>query len=263
MTKLPATHAPPARRSFADEVLQALTEAIEKGVYGLGTLLPAERLLATQFGVSRVVVREAAKKLEQRGLISIRQGIGVRVVNDRARPIQDSFYASLPEEKMRLRQCAQARALIEPELAALAAQNPRRAEFLPRLRAEQDRLRDETEITQAALRDIGFHEIVAEMAGNKVLCLMLASIAELGRLSREHTLREFGAQRAYDFHATILAAIEAGDAEAARQAMRTHLATALGDVFYFPADQPLESAEWTASNPMPKVAGCPQAPPTF
>jgi DNA-binding FadR family transcriptional regulator len=230
MTDTSPTPVLPIRRSSADEVLHALTDAIEKGVYGVGTLLPAERQLATQFGVSRVVVREAAKKLEQRGLISIRQGIGVRVVNDRARPIQDSFYASLPEEKMRLKQCAQARALIEPELAALAAQNLRRAEFLPRLRSTQDRLRDETDIAQAALLDIAFHEMVAEMAGNKVLSLMLASIAELGRLSREHTLKEYGVRRAYDFHEIILAAIEEGHAEAARQAMRTHLAAALGDV---------------------------------
>jgi DNA-binding FadR family transcriptional regulator len=230
MTELPSAPVQPTRRSSAEEVLSALTDAIEKGLYGLGTLLPAERQLATQFGVSRVVVREAAKKLEQRGLISIRQGIGVRVVNDRARPIQDSFYASLPEEKMRLRQCAQARALIEPELAALAAQNPRRTDFLPRLRTTQDRLREEIDISQAALLDIAFHEIVAELAGNKVLSLMLASIAELGRLSREHTLKEYGVRRAYDFHETILAAIESGHAETARLAMKTHLAAALGDV---------------------------------
>jgi GntR family transcriptional repressor for pyruvate dehydrogenase complex len=220
----------PARRSTADEVLHALTGSIEKGDYGVGTLLPAERQLATQFGVSRVVVREVAKKLEQRGLISIRQGVGVRVINNRSRPIQDSFYASLPEEKMRLRQCAQARVLIEPELAALAAENARRAEFLPRLRALQDKLRDETDIPQAALLDIAFHEAVAEMAGNKVLSLMLASVAELGRLSREHTLQEYGVKRAYDFHQTILAAIEVGDANAARHAMKSHLTAALGDL---------------------------------
>jgi GntR family transcriptional repressor for pyruvate dehydrogenase complex len=227
------TDTPPVaatRRSTAEEVLNSLTESIESGQHAVGTLLPAERQLATQFGVSRVVVREAAKKLEQRGLISIRQGIGVRVINNRARPIQDSFYASLPEEKSRLRQCAQARVLIEPELAALAAQNPRRAEFLPRLRTTQERLREETDIPQAALLDIGFHELIAEMAGNKVLSLMLTSIAELGRLSREHTLKEYGVRRAYDFHETILAAIESGHAETARLAMKTHLNAALGDV---------------------------------
>jgi DNA-binding FadR family transcriptional regulator len=224
------TEAPFARRSTAAEVLHAITQAIEQGEYGVGTLLPAERQLATQFGVSRVVVREAAKKLEQRGLISIRQGVGVRVVNNRSRPIQDSFYASVPEEKTRLRQCAQARVLIEPELAALATQNPRRAEFLPRLHAAQERLRDEADVAQAALHDIAFHEVIAEMAGNKVLALMLASVAELGRLSREHTLKEYGVRRAYDFHETIIAAIATGDASAARQAMKTHLTAALGDL---------------------------------
>jgi DNA-binding FadR family transcriptional regulator len=68
------------------------------------------------------------------------------------------------------------------------------------------------------------------MAGNKVLALMLTSVAELGRLSREHTLREFGVRRAYDFHEKILAAITAGDSAAARHAMKTHLVAALGDL---------------------------------
>lgn len=220
----------PGRRSTSDEVLHALTESIEKGEYAVGTLLPAERQLATKFGVSRVVVREAAKKLEQRGLISIRQGIGVRVINNRAQPIADSFYATVPEEKARLRQCAQARVLIEPELAALAAQNPRRSEFIPALRAAQDKLRNETDVSAAALHDIAFHEAVADLAGNKVLALMLRSVAELGRISRELTLREYGVQRAYDFHETILNAIEAGDAAGARHAMLVHLTAALGDV---------------------------------
>lgn len=220
----------PGRRSTASELLRALTDSIEKGVYPVDSLLPAERQLATQYGVSRVVVREAAKKLEQLGLISIRQGIGVRVINNRSRPIQESFFATVPEEKARLRQCAQARVLIEPELAALAAQNPRRSEFIPDLRTAQDRLRAETDVPHAALHDIAFHEAVADLAGNKVLALMLKSVAELGRLSREVTLRQYGFTRAYDFHETILNAIEAGDAAAAREAMRTHLTAALGDI---------------------------------
>ena len=218
------------RHSAADEVLQALTEGIEGGYYQVGGLLPAERKLAQQFGVSRVVVREVAKKLEQRGLISIRQGVGVRVENNRARPIHDSFFALLPEEKSRLQQCAQARMLIEPELARLAAQGARRAELLPRLQAAHGKMEMETDIAKAALLDIAFHEVVAEMAGNKVMAVMLASVAELGRRSREHTLNEYGVKRAWDFHQQILAALEAGDADAAQQAMKTHLNAALGDL---------------------------------
>ena len=230
MSDSPSTHETSGRHSTAEEVLQALTERIEKGRYAVGMLLPAERKLAEQFRVSRVVVREVSKKLEQRGLITIRQGVGVRVLNNRAQPIQDSFFALLPEEKTRLRQCAQARMLIEPEVVALAAQSPRREELLPKLRATQERMQDETDIARAALLDIAFHEGVAEMAGNKVLAVMLASVAELGRRSREHTLNEFGIKRACDFHQRILAALEASDPDTAQQAMKAHLTAALGDL---------------------------------
>ena len=223
------TEAPKSRVSSADEVLGKLSHWIESGEMKVGELLPAERQLAVQLGVSRVVVREAAKKMEQRGLVSIRQGIGVRVINNRSLPLQNTFTTSVPEEKKRLRQCAQARVLIEPELAALAAQN-RQPELLQKLRKTQAQLRDESDVKQAALHDVAFHETIAEMAGNTVLALMLTSVAELGRISREHTLREFGVRRAYDYHEIILAAIAAGDPEGARTAMKTHLTAALGDI---------------------------------
>lgn len=202
---------------------------ISSGGVKVGDLLPAERQLAVQLGVSRVVIREATKKLEQRGLVSIRQGIGVRVVNNSSLPVQGSIYLLMPEEKQRLRQCAQARVLIEPELAAFAAQRPN-SHYLGRMTETQQALLHEQDIKKAAILDIEFHEFIAEMAGNKVLALMLTSVAELGRLSREHTLREFGVRRAYDFHEKILAAITAGDSAAARHAMKTHLVAALGDL---------------------------------
>jgi GntR family transcriptional regulator, transcriptional repressor for pyruvate dehydrogenase complex len=192
-------------------------------------LLPPERMLASELGVSRVVVREATQKLKQRGLVSIRQGIGVRVINNRSVPLQDAFNLLVPEERNRLSQCAQARLLIEPELAALAAQNPR-AEPLRRLQAALERLQAEPDVKQAALHDIAFHEVIAEMAGNRVLALILTSLSELGRISREHTLREFGVRRAYDFHVKILSMIAARDPKGARRAMKKHLTAALGDI---------------------------------
>ena len=217
------------RPSSSDEISDKLCHWIDTGELKVGAFLPPERQLSAQFKVSRGVVREATKKLEQRGLVTIRQGIGIRVVNNPSLPIQGSLATSLPEERERLKQCGQARILVEPELAALAAQRVT-PEHLRRMEAAQEALVTELDIRKAALHDIEFHEIIAEMAGNKVLALMLSSVAELGRLSREHTLREFGVRRAYDFHSKILAAIAAADPTAARKAMRAHLGAALGDI---------------------------------
>ncbi len=59
---------------------------------------------------------------------------------------------------------------------------------------------------------------------------MLKSIAELGRLSRQVTIKRFGVQKAREHHAKILAAIEAHDAGKARHTMRSHIEATLEDL---------------------------------
>ena len=215
--------------SPSELVLDQLTALVEGGHWKVGALLPAERKLAARLGVSRVVVREAAKKLEQRGLVSIRQGIGVEVVNDPSLPLLDIIIRLLPRNTERLHQCAQARLLIEPEIAALAAarMTPAAARRLGEIHAG---LRPDLKIAEAIEKDIEFHNAIAERAGNRVLALMLQSVGSLGRLSREVTMRRYGIKRAHDSHARILAALSAGHPADARKAMRLHLETAIGDL---------------------------------
>lgn len=217
------------RISAAEEVLQQLTFLIENGQLAVGSLLPPERVLAAQLGVSRVVVREAAKKLEQRGLVSIRHGVGVMVTNNPALPVQHTLERLLPLDKERLRQCAQARLLIEPELAATAAVRATPT-GIRKLKAACEGMAAEADIAKAASLDIFFHDTIADLAGNKVLAVMLKSVAQLGRLSREVTLRRFGVERATGYHTRILAAITSADPAAARKAMKLHLEAALGDL---------------------------------
>jgi DNA-binding GntR family transcriptional regulator len=60
-------------------VAQALIQDIEAGRYAVGDLLPPELELCTQFGVSRHTMREAIRKLQERGLITRQRGVGTRV----------------------------------------------------------------------------------------------------------------------------------------------------------------------------------------
>jgi len=62
------------------QVADALIRDIETGRYPLGSLLPSEHELADRFAVSRHTVREATRRLVERGLISRKQGIGTRVM---------------------------------------------------------------------------------------------------------------------------------------------------------------------------------------
>jgi len=220
---------PPDQSTRSAGVLKQLTIQISDGRFKVGSLLPAERQLAAQLGVSRVVIREAAKKLEQQGLVSIHHGIGIRVTNDRSLPLQQTLNMAVPENRERLRQCAQARMFIEPELAASAAQRAVHSD-VRRLQAIHEALVDGSEIEESVRQDMNFHDAVAELAGNKVLGVMLQSVAELGRISRGLTLAKCGVRLAREQHLQIFSAIAAGDAALACRAMKAHLLSALGDL---------------------------------
>ena len=65
----------------ADEVVQQIENLILEGVLRVADRLPAERELARQFDVSRPILRDALKTLEQRGLIVTRHGGGTYVAD--------------------------------------------------------------------------------------------------------------------------------------------------------------------------------------
>jgi len=226
---LPTLFQPIDRRSVTDKIQRQLTDVIQRKEYTTGDFLPSERGLAERLGVSRVVVREATKRLEQSGVVRIRPGIGVEVINNHSFPVQGAIHQLLPSPREQFQQGAQARLLVEGEVAALAATHGESRE-LTRLRHAHEALEAEDDLPAAVGHDIDFHAIIAELSGNKVLGIMLQSIAELGRKSREITIRRFGVEKAFRHHAAILEAIEARDPDAARRAMRHHLEAAYRDL---------------------------------
>jgi len=64
-------------------VAQALTEDITSGRYPVGTTLPTEHALCTQFNISRHTTREALRRLQALGLVTRRAGVGTLVKSDR------------------------------------------------------------------------------------------------------------------------------------------------------------------------------------
>lgn len=188
--------------------------------------LPAERDLSQQLGVSRPALREAIQRLEIQGLLEVKHGIGVRVVDNPSAPVCATLLRALPDFEQRLRQFAEARVLIEPELARRAAGNPT-TEGTQRLEALLDSMEDAGEHVEEAVRaDLEFHRTIAALAGNRVLALMIGSMAELEEESRRITLARVGFAAARLQHRRIVEAIVAGDERAAHNAMLTHVLAA-------------------------------------
>ncbi len=176
-------------------------------------------MLSSQLGVSRTALREAIQRLEIQGLLEVKHGIGVRVIDNPSAPVRATLLRTLPDFEQRLRQFGEARVLIEPELARRAAERitPEGAQRLHELLAALD---DAGPLVDEAVRaDLEFHRHIAELAGNRVLALMIGSMAELEEEARRVTLVRVGLAAARLQHQRIVDAIAAGDGDAAHAAM--------------------------------------------
>ena len=208
-----------------EQIVQQIEDSILKGTLKAGDQLPAERDLAQRFGVSRTAVREAVKALREKGLVEAYSGRGTFITDGTSQAVRQSFDLMVkigqPEGSTDL---AEVRSILEPEIAALAAE---RAE-------ESDRatLREAVAVMDRSLKDadayieadLDFHLALAEAAANPLILSLIDSIVGL---LREQRLRIFqvegGPQRGQIHHKRILEAMEKRDAKMARDAMKTHL----------------------------------------
>ena len=192
--------------TLVEDVCALITRESRKAS-GMDGWLPPERQLAETLQVSRQVVREATKRLELQGLLEVHHGVGTKVVDRLHAPLNRSFELLMPDEADRLGKLTEMRAMLEPQLAALAATRASPADIRAMKQAQ-------AKIAAATTQ---------EEAGNPIADLMLESLAELGKASRALTIGTVGKGPAYEHHAAILEAIEKHQPEAAAKAMTTHL----------------------------------------
>ncbi|MFC4612708.1 FadR/GntR family transcriptional regulator [Streptomyces maoxianensis] len=211
---------------LADRVAVILAEEIESGRLAEGDKLPTEVALVKQLGVSRTVVREAVSRLRNAGLVEARQGLGVFVMPRRTRPLD--LGAEAADTRSKVLQIVEVRRAMEGEAASLAAARATSGD-LARMRQALDAIDAAVAAGgDGADEDLAFHWSIAESTGNAV---MVSTVRYLGEVLRSgiRVTRANEARRGDFFeavrqeHHAILAAIEVGDAEAARTAARLHL----------------------------------------
>ena len=187
--------------------------------------LPGERILSARMGVSRSALREAVQRLEIQGLLEVKHGVGVRVVNNPQVPVRATLLRELPDFGERLRQFSEVRLLVEPEIARRAAERAT-PDQKAALRTVHSRLGNASDEESAVRADLDFHRLLAEIAGNRVLALMLGSIAGLEEETRRITLTRVGLAEAFAQHEQVVVAVETGKGEAAHSAMLAHVTAA-------------------------------------
>ena len=218
-------------------ISRQLLATIVSGHYKAGDLLPPERDLASMFGVSRVVVREALTSLVSKDIVSVRQGRGTTV-----NPLAE-WNTLDPEVLLLLHgdrifpQLSEVRRILEPEVAALAATNIT-PDQLEELRALSDLPETDT-VEQHVARDTAFHLLIAKASQNLVLPILLISISELLNEVRRRSFQVAGELgRARDWHRRIFEAIERRDSDLARRLMADHMEQVRGALESYEAAHP-------------------------
>ncbi|OYU95346.1 MAG: GntR family transcriptional regulator, partial [Burkholderiales bacterium PBB5] len=225
-------------RTLALELVDALGERIRDGRLATGAKLPTEAAVMAEFGVSRTVVREAISKLQAGGLVATRHGVGTFVVGlgTAAGEGAGPGFRIAPEQFATLRDVIavlELRIGIESEAAALAALR-RKADDLAAMRSALDAMTAAVEAGQDAVAaDFDFHLQIARATQNPHFAELMAALGRTviprARLAVASTGAPDPAHQAYlrrvqVEHESILDAISAQDPDAARAAVRTHLA---------------------------------------
>jgi DNA-binding FadR family transcriptional regulator len=217
----------PARLGTA--VVDVLLDRIVAGELEPGTLLPNEPRLCEAFSVSRTVIREAIKILEQKGLVRAKQGQGTRVAMPDEWNLLDPMVleASVRHDKdLRiLDDVVEVRRVLESEMARQAAVNATAGD-----RAEMNTLLDRLSAEVVTperhmLTDLQFHDVIMRASGNRLGRAVVRAIHSEARTSD----RYIGYPRRVDCeasdvgHAQIYDRIAAGDPEGAATAMSEHI----------------------------------------
>ena len=208
----PTDSMPVHRETLAD----AVYEIIRSTIVGHGAD-PGSRLgidaFASKLAVSQTPVREALSRLAAEGLATYESLVGYRV----APPLDATEFDRLME----------ARFVIEPELAALAAQriDPELAKALPALAAVDDGTSSDDgyeKYRRHIERDSMFHETISRAADNSFLSRALSGLRSHLHIYRLHDPLS-GFRETEEEHLAVVSAILSGKSTDAADAMRAHL----------------------------------------
>ena len=210
-----------------EHIVAQIERAIYEGRLAHGDKLPPERQLVREFGASRVAVREALRALEHRGLVEVRQGSAggyfIREVD--ATPVVRALSTLFRLGRVAVAQRAEARALLEPESARLAAVRVTDHEL--KALGECLEARTQPGLTSRRRRglDAEFHRLVAAAARNPVHAAVTHALTalEVKVAAQRPELTPADDAEIIAAHFGIHDAIARRDGDAARAAMYAHI----------------------------------------
>lgn len=197
--------------TIAETIAQQLAEQILSGQLNPGERIEEKRV-TEQFGVSRTPVRDALRQLAATGLVAIKPHRGVTVVDLDVEQLTDMFEAQAEIEALCARLSAGRMTSIERRKLQLAA-----------TRSEPALATTDHQLYSDANEE--FHHRIYAGAHNDTLEQLAINLWNRVAPFRRSTFFKLGnrMERSFVEHEAIVAAILAGDEEAAQRAMHSHI----------------------------------------
>jgi GntR family transcriptional repressor for pyruvate dehydrogenase complex len=211
------------KKRIHEEIIAQIRDQLAEGRWKPEDRLPSERELSERFRVSRASVREAIRALESLGLVTIKTGEGTFVASG-SEVLLSPLVSIILQQKDVLLDIFEARKLIEPEIAALAAKRGSPEEIRRLEEILEDQAREIARGDTGVEADSAFHSLLTQSTKNKVFLRLNDAIVDSLRETRERSLQIHGRPaRSLAGHREILKAVRAKDPARARRAMLQHL----------------------------------------
>lgn len=165
-------------KTLAEQVADGIMNLIQETPYKAGDKLPTEKELCERTGAGRNTVREALKILASRNVLEIRQGAGTFVSEKQGIPDDPLGFSMVNDHVKLTKDLLQVRIMLEPQIAALAAQCAKEheikelEEILEEMEAAMKKREDYSEL------DTKFHTKIAQCTHNIVMENLLPVIGK-------------------------------------------------------------------------------------
>lgn len=223
-----------------ESITTQIEQTISSGQLQVGEQLPGERELAEQFGVSRVVIREAMRNLEARAIVEVRHGSGTYVKSIPSPALAQSLTLLLELEEASLLDLYVVRQALELVAAPMAAQHatPEEIATLRKCLEEmatlvEQGIHSEEGFCAFSTKDEELHRLVAQASHNMPLVTLLDAILPLVMSGRREIINRTGGfqrfiarsgrENAHEEHTDIVNAIANRDPKAAEHFVYHHL----------------------------------------
>ena len=211
------------KKRIHEEIIDQIREELADGRLKPGDRLPSERELSAKFQVSRASVREAIRALESMDVVTIKTGEGT-FVSTGSEILFSPLVSIILQQKDVLLDIFEARKVIEPEIAALAARRASSEDIRQMEEMLEEQARQIARGESGLEADTAFHSLLTQSTKNKVFLRLNDAIVDSLYESRERSLHVPGRPaRSVAGHREILKAIRAKNPAQARNAMLHHL----------------------------------------